>query len=116
MTTATDRTDTLAERLFEPTVGALDDAYRTGGGVPYRTYGHAFRHGPGHINRPAFTHELASDWLPAMPDVLARLESAQHGWSVTHCLPSQLAEHPSAALVCVLPVDNDFFRLYRLDV
>jgi SAM-dependent methyltransferase len=337
MTTATDRTDALAERLFDATLGALElysiflgaelglyrtleahgpataeqqavaglldalpgaerryalgpdhapvlahpddpahvapfahmvagiggvlhrvaDAYRTGGGVPYRTYGDAFRHGQGHINRPAFTHELASDWLPAMPDVLARLESAQHariadvgcgqgfstlalaaafldahvdgidsdaasiadartraadagadgrvrfvhadatelagpyelitmfealhdmsdpvavlraartalapggtvlvvdekvadtftapgdpiermmyGWSVTHCLPSQLAEHPSAALgtvmragtveqlaaaagygrVCVLPVDNDFFRLYRLDV
>ena len=34
------------------------DAYRTGGGVPYDAYGRAFRHGQGHINRPAFTHEL----------------------------------------------------------
>ena len=34
------------------------DAYRTGGGVPYEAYGAAFRHGQGHINRPAFTHEL----------------------------------------------------------
>ena len=232
------------------------DAYRTGSGVPYRAYGRAFRHGQGHINRPAFTHELPNDWLAAMPDVLARLENAQHariadvgcgqgfstlalagafldahvdgvdadaasiadaranavdagldgrvrfihayaaelqgpyelivilealhdmtdpvaalraaraslapggtvlvvdekvaesftapgnpvermmyGWSVTHCLPSQLAEQDSAALgtvmragtlhelaasagygrVEVLPVDNDFFRLYRLD-
>ena len=234
------------------------DAYRTGGGVPYAAYGRAFRHGQGHINRPAFTHELPSDWLAAMPDVVARLESAQHprvadlgcgqgfstlaiagaflnawvdgldvdagldrrrppprrarrprrpralprgrrqpswpptapttcpdprgaarhdrprrragappaprwppggtvlvvdervadtftapgdevermmyGWSVTHCLPTQLAEQPSAALgtvmradtvrelaaeagyarVEVLPVENDFFRLYRL--
>ena len=54
------------------------DAYRTGGGVPYAAYGRAFRHGQGHINRPAFTHELPSDWLAAMPDVVARLESAQH--------------------------------------
>ena len=58
-----------------------------------------------------------------------------YGWSVTHCLPTQLAEQPSAALgtvlradtvreladqagyarVEVLPVANDFFRLYRLD-
>ena len=58
-----------------------------------------------------------------------------YGWSVTHCLPTQLAEQPSAALgtvmrsdtvhrladragytrVDVLPVDNEFFRLYRLD-
>ena len=45
------------------------DAYRTGGGVPYADYGRAFRHGQGHINRPAFTHELPTDWLAAMPDV-----------------------------------------------
>ena len=232
-------------------------AYRTGGGVPYGAYGDAFRHGQGHINRPAFTHWLAADWLAAMPDVVARLECAQHprvadlgcgqgwstialakaflnawvdgydsdrgsiedarrhaaeagldgrvrfscadageltgrgpydlivilealhdmarpadvlraardalgdggtllvvdervadsftapgddvermmfGWSVTHCLPTQLAEQPSAALgtalradtvrglaheagfagVEVLPVENDFFRLYRV--
>jgi SAM-dependent methyltransferase len=240
--------------------GVIDrvaDAYRTGDGVSYAAYGRAFRHGQGHINRPAFTRELASDWLSAMPDVVARLESARHprvadlgcgqgfstlavahafldarvdgfdadrgsiadarthaeaagldgrvrfidadatelashgpydlvlilealhdmarpvnalraaraalapggavlvvdervadtftapgdeverlmyGWSVTHCLPTQLVEQPSAALgtvmragtvralaakagfahVDVLPVDNDFFRLYRL--
>jgi hypothetical protein len=45
MTTAADRTDALAERRFDATLGAL---------------------------------EPASDWLPAMPDVLARLESARH--------------------------------------
>jgi SAM-dependent methyltransferase len=229
-------------------------AYRTGGGVPYSTYGAAFRHGQGHINRPAFTHELPTDWLDALPDIRARLrdhggrvadigcgqgfsaiaiatefpnasvdgidldpasiadatrhaaeaglggrvrflhadaaelagpydlililealhdmarpgdalraahaalapdgavlvvdekvaerftapgdevERMMYGWSVTHCLPTQLAEGPSAALgtvmrshtvrelaaeagyarVDVLPVDNDFFRLYRL--
>ena len=63
------------------------------------------------------------------------VERMMYGWSVTHCLPTQLAEQPSAALgtvmragtvrelaadagfarVDVLPVDNDFFRLYRLD-
>jgi ubiquinone/menaquinone biosynthesis C-methylase UbiE len=239
--------------------GVIDrvaNAYRSGGGVPYEAYGHAFRHGQGHINRPAFTHELPSAWLAAMPDVVARLESVHHpriadigcgqgwstlalahafldahvdgidadpgsiadarrhaadagldgrvrfieadatqlygpyeliailealhdmaqpvdalraaraaladggtvlvvdervadaftapgdevermmyGWSVTHCLPTQLAEQSSAALgtvmrshtvrelatqagytrIDVLPVDNDFFRLYRLD-
>jgi 2-polyprenyl-3-methyl-5-hydroxy-6-metoxy-1,4-benzoquinol methylase len=229
-------------------------AYRTGGGVPYSAYGAAFRHGQGHINRPAFTHELPTDWLDAMPDIRGRLrdqggrvadigcgqgfsttaiakafpnasvdgidldpasiadatrhaaeagldgrlrfrhadaaeldgpydlililealhdmsrpadalraartaladdgavlvvdekvadaftapgdevERMMYGWSVTHCLPSQLVEQPSAALgtvmrshtvrelahragyahVDVLPVDNDFFRLYRL--
>jgi len=57
-----------------------------------------------------------------------------YGWSVVHCLPVALAEQPSAALgtvlragtlralareagyaeVEVLPVENDFFRFYRL--
>jgi 2-polyprenyl-3-methyl-5-hydroxy-6-metoxy-1,4-benzoquinol methylase len=238
--------------------GALEqllDAYRSGSGVPYRHYGKAFRHGQGHINRPAFVHELPTDWLDAMPDIRGRLrdrggrvadlgcgqgfstvamarafpqarvegfdtdaasiadarrhaaetdvevglvvgdatavrdhaaydlvlvletlhdlarpvetlaairaslaeggaalvvdervadsfvapgdevERMMFGWSVTHCLPTQLAEQPSAALgaalrpdtvrqlaaeagftaIRVLPVDNDFFRLYRLD-
>ena len=232
------------------------EAYRTGGGVPYEAYGTEFRHGQGHINRPAFTHELPGEWLEAMPDVAARLraepaarvadvgcgqgwssiaiasayphalvdgvdadpgsiadarrhaaragvggrlrfiegdaaalaggpydlvliletlhdlprpvdalraaraaaapggavlvvdervadrftapgdevERTMYGWSVTHCLPTQMVEQPSAALgtvirsatvrecaleagyarVDVLPVENDFFRLYRL--
>ena len=232
------------------------DAYRTGGGVPYHAYGSDFRHGQGHINRPAFTHELPTAWLAAMPDVVTRLQTGRrtgrrrrlrpglvddrararlprsrhrrarprrrldrrgsptrrrrrrrrrarflagdatelpqhgpydlvailealhdmahpvdalaaaraalapdgavlvvdervadtftapgdevermmYGWSVTHCLPTQLAEQPSAALgtvlragtvrdlahqagfarVELLPVENEFFRLYRL--
>jgi 2-polyprenyl-3-methyl-5-hydroxy-6-metoxy-1,4-benzoquinol methylase len=49
------------------------EAYRTGGGVPYEAYGVEFRHGQGHINRPAFTNELPTEWLDAMPDVVARL-------------------------------------------
>ena len=53
------------------------EAYRTGDGVPYAAYGAAFRHGQGHINRPAFTHELPTDWLAALPDVVARLECAR---------------------------------------
>jgi SAM-dependent methyltransferase len=231
------------------------EAYRTGGGVPYEAYGAEFRHGQGHINRPAFTHELPGEWLAAMPDVTVRLresgarvadvgcgqgwssiavarafplahvdgvdadpgsiadsrrhaeaagvddrvrflegdaaaltggpydlvmiletlhdlphpvealraaraatapgatvlvvdervaeyftapgdevERMMYGWSVTHCLPTQMVDEPSAALgtvmrsdtvrecafaagyagVDVLPVENDFFRLYRL--
>lgn len=53
------------------------EAYRTGGGVPYADYGREFRYGQGHINRSAFTAELPAAWLAAMPDVVARLESAR---------------------------------------
>jgi 2-polyprenyl-3-methyl-5-hydroxy-6-metoxy-1,4-benzoquinol methylase len=48
-------------------------AYRTGAGVPYADYGAALRRGQGGINRPAFTHDLPGEWLPAIPDVHARL-------------------------------------------
>jgi ubiquinone/menaquinone biosynthesis C-methylase UbiE len=48
-------------------------AYRTGAGVPYGLYGEDFRRGQGGVNRPAFTHDLTGSWLPALPDVHARL-------------------------------------------
>jgi SAM-dependent methyltransferase len=56
--------------------GALDrvvEAYRTGAGVPYETYGAAFREGQGGINRPAFGQDLTESWLPAIPDLHRRL-------------------------------------------
>ena len=56
-------------------LGNVAEAYRTGGGVPYPHYGAAFRDGQAGINRPAFTHELASSWLQAIPDIVARLEA-----------------------------------------
>ena len=61
------------------------------------------------------------------------LERMMYGWSITHCLPSSMAEQPSAAIgtviredtvralaadvgltVQVLPVDGGFFRLYAV--
>lgn len=63
------------------------------------------------------------------------VERFMYGWSVLHCLPASRAEDPSAALgtvlrrpvvhelateagftsVTELPIENDFFRFYRLD-
>src|SRR5918998_3721690 len=51
----------------------LAAAYRTGEGVPYADYGTAFRHGQGHINRPAFLADLPGTWMDALPDVRDRL-------------------------------------------
>ena len=51
----------------------VEQAYRTGGGVPYTRYGQAFRDGQGAVNRPAFLSELTGSWLPSVPDVHARL-------------------------------------------
>lgn len=57
----------------------LDDvaaAFRDGTGVPYASYGTAFRNGQGAINRPLATHDLAS-WLEAIPGVAARVTSGE---------------------------------------
>ena len=55
---------------------ALLRAYRTGGGVPYAAYGADAREAQAAFNRPAFAHLLADRWLPALPDVHARLQAA----------------------------------------
>ena len=75
--------------------------------------------------------ERVADTFAAPGDPVERM---MYGWSVAHCLPTQMVEQPSAALgtvlradtvrelassagfthVEVLPVENDFFRLYRL--
>ena len=52
----------------------LVDAYRTGAGVPYAAYGPDAVTGQSALNRPAFVNALVTDWLPQLPDVLARLE------------------------------------------
>lgn len=56
-------------------IDSLLEAYRTGGGVPFAEYGADLREGQAAINRPAFLYQLSQEWLPAMPDVYARLQS-----------------------------------------
>lgn len=53
----------------------MPGAFRSGGGVPFGAYGAEIRDGIRALNRPGFIHDLATTWLPAMPDVVARLES-----------------------------------------
>jgi 2-polyprenyl-3-methyl-5-hydroxy-6-metoxy-1,4-benzoquinol methylase len=54
---------------------ALLQAFRTGSGVPYLDYGPDMREGLSYGNRPLFINLLASAWLPAVPDVHARLQA-----------------------------------------
>ena len=59
--------------------GALEHvltAYRNGDGVPYPTFGEAFRKGQAGINRPAFLTDLVERWIPAAADIHARLLSS----------------------------------------
>ena len=53
----------------------LLEAFRSGGGVPYEDYGVDLLEGQAGSTRPQFRHLLAQEWLPAMPDVHARLLS-----------------------------------------
>jgi len=51
------------------------EAFRNGGGVPFSAYGSDLREAQAAINCPAFTHQLAAEWLPKIPDVHARLQA-----------------------------------------
>ncbi len=53
----------------------LVQAYRHGTGISFSGYGEWVRRAQEGLNRPQFTRLLAPEWLPAMPDVLARLEA-----------------------------------------
>jgi len=52
----------------------LLEAYRSGDGVPYAAYGADMREGISLMNRAMFVNLLGTEWLPAVPDVHARLQ------------------------------------------
>lgn len=52
----------------------LVDAYRTGAGVPYAAYGRDAVTAQAALNRPSFVNSFVTEWLPQLPDVLARLQ------------------------------------------
>jgi 2-polyprenyl-3-methyl-5-hydroxy-6-metoxy-1,4-benzoquinol methylase len=58
------------------TMPALLEAIRSGGGVLYSVYGQDMRQGIAATNRPMFLHQLATQWIPAMTDIQARLRSS----------------------------------------
>jgi SAM-dependent methyltransferase len=51
------------------------EAFRTGEGVPYADFPPDFVEGQGDMNRTQFINLLASEWLPALPDVDTRLRA-----------------------------------------
>lgn len=54
-------------------IDAVEEAYRSGGGVAFGDYGKHMRQGQAGLNRAMFLHELGEDWIPAMPAVDERL-------------------------------------------
>ena len=66
---------TFAGAAVASVLPALLDAFRSGGGVAFSDYGPDMRDHIERLNRPMFEHELAASWLPAMPDLEARLRA-----------------------------------------
>jgi 2-polyprenyl-3-methyl-5-hydroxy-6-metoxy-1,4-benzoquinol methylase len=54
-------------------IHAVLNAYRTGGGVSFGDYGPDLRAGQAGMNRNLFLYELGQKYLPAIPDLHARL-------------------------------------------
>lgn len=78
----------------------LVNAYRTGAGIPFEAFGKDLREGQARMNRNMFLQQLGQEWIPAMPDVLAKLNEGESprvadigcgcGWSsigVAQCFP-----------------------------
>ena len=65
-------------RMLTAAFGRLPEvaeAFRSGGGVGWERYGPDMREGQAAFNRPAFTHLLGKEWLPAIGDLDARLRA-----------------------------------------
>jgi 2-polyprenyl-3-methyl-5-hydroxy-6-metoxy-1,4-benzoquinol methylase len=61
--------------IIARTLDAVTDAFRTGAGVPFAAYGlHDMQAG---FTRPMFASSLVSEWIPALPDVQARLAAGE---------------------------------------
>lgn len=54
---------------------AVVEAFRSGDGIPWEAYGADAREGQADSNRPQYLNLLGSEWIPAMPDVHARLQA-----------------------------------------
>jgi SAM-dependent methyltransferase len=65
-------------QMLPPAIAVLDeltDAFRTGGGVPQSAYSDAWWDGMERFTAGWFENHLIQEWIPAMPDVEAKLQS-----------------------------------------
>ena len=58
---------------FGGVLPAIEDAFRSGGGVAWEDFGAFGREAQAEANRPLFANLLGTEWLPAIPDVHRRL-------------------------------------------
>jgi len=58
---------------FAHVLPAVEEAFRSGGGVSWEDFGQLGREAQGDANRPVFSNLLGHEWLPSIEDVHARL-------------------------------------------
>jgi SAM-dependent methyltransferase len=58
---------------FAHVLPAVEEAFRSGGGVSWEDYGRLGREAQGEANRPVFSNLLGAEWLPSIDDVNERL-------------------------------------------
>ncbi|GAA0799055.1 class I SAM-dependent methyltransferase [Spirilliplanes yamanashiensis] len=89
------------------TLDGVQEAFRSGGGVPYADFGPHIRHGIAGFNRPMFAHQLATEWFPAVPGLVEKLTGAavlDLGCGLGHSSVAMALAYPS---VTVRGVDLD---------
>lgn len=81
----------------------LTEAFRRGGGIPQDQYGEEFWCAFERFSRTAFKNNLVQDWIPAMPDVHAKLRAggsvADIGCGNGQALIILAQAYPNTALV-----------------
>ncbi len=82
------RAGAMVGGLVHP-LDAMIEAFRTGAGCPTPTTAPDTREGIARLNRPMFVNQLAQEWLPAVPDMHARLLRADP--------PARVADSAAAA-------------------
>lgn len=65
-------------QMIQGTAGVFEDlcdVFRKGGGIPQSGFGHDVYEGIQRFTNGWFDHELVPEWLPLLPDVVAKLEA-----------------------------------------
>ena len=91
----------------------LIEVYRTGEGVSPE--GADAIEAQGDFNRPWLVRSFATEYLPLVPDVHARLQAGGRVADVRLATLQRYASEAGFTTTTVLPIEHEFLRFYRLD-